>query len=141
MLDAAAMKGETRAIPQRAFHRGLKTLASVTLVLAAIAVLTFPVRAQQVVVLVNGTPITDLDIARREKFLEMSNHKKPSRQEAINSLVDETLELKEAARYSLEPTDGDVQSAYDNIAESMGVDAQKLTQILTNGGAIADTLK
>ena len=32
--------------------------------------------------------ITDLDIAHREKLLEMSNHEKPSRQEAINSLVD-----------------------------------------------------
>jgi len=96
---------------------------------------------QQIVLLVNGSPITDLDIARREKFLEMSNHKKPSRQEAINSLVDETLELKEAASYSLEVTDADVQSAYDNVAENMGVDAQKLTQILTNGGASADTLK
>ena len=50
----------------------------------------------------------------------MSNHKKPSRQEAINSLVDETLELKEAARYSLEPTDADVQAAYDNVARIWG---------------------
>jgi peptidyl-prolyl cis-trans isomerase SurA len=90
---------------------------------------------------VNGSPITDLDIAHREKFIEMSNHKKPTRQEAINSLVDETLELREAARYSLEPTDADVQAAYDNVAQGMGVDAQKLTQILANGGASADTLK
>ena len=37
-------------------------------------------------------PITDLDIAHREKLIEMSTHKKPSRQEAVNSLVDETLE-------------------------------------------------
>jgi peptidyl-prolyl cis-trans isomerase SurA len=128
-------------MPQRAFHRGLKTLASVTLVLAAIAVPALPVRAQQVVVLVNGSPITDLDIAHREKFLEMSNHKKATRQEAVNSLIDETLELKEAARYSLEPTDAEVQQAFENVAENMGADSAKLTQILANGGASADTLK
>jgi len=115
--------------------------AAALFIFAIIATISFPARAQQIVLLVNGSPITDLDIAHREKFLEMSNHKKPSRQEAINSLVDETLELKEAARYSLEPTDADVQSAYDNIAENMGVDAQKLTQILSNGGASAGTLK
>ena len=109
--------------------------------LAIIATISFPARAQQIVLLVNGSPITDRDIAHREKFIEMSNHKKPSRQEAINSLVDETLELKEAARYSLEPTDADVQSAYENVAESMGIDTQKLTQMLSNGGASADTLK
>ncbi|MGA8692322.1 MAG: peptidylprolyl isomerase [Xanthobacteraceae bacterium] len=116
-------------------------LAAALLILASITPISLPARAQQIVLLVNGTPITDLDIAHREKFLEMSNHKKPSRQEAINSLVDETLELREAARYSLEPTDADVQQAYDNVAENMGVDAQKLAAILTNGGASADTLK
>jgi len=115
--------------------------AAALFVLAIIATISFPARAQQIVLLVNGSPITDLDIAHREKFLEMSNHKKPSRQEVINSLVDETLELKEAARYSLDVSDADVQSAYDNVAENMGVDAQKLTQILTTGGASADTLK
>jgi peptidyl-prolyl cis-trans isomerase SurA len=116
-------------------------LAAAWLVVAAIAAAPLPARAQQVVLLVNGTPITDLDIAHREKFLEMSNHKKPPRQETINSLIDETLELKEAARYSLDPSDADVQQAYDNIAGNMGVDAQKLSQILSSGGASADTLK
>lgn len=115
--------------------------AAALFALAIAATIPFPAAAQQIVLLVNGAPITDLDIAHREKFMEMSTHKKPSRQEAINSLVDETLELREAARYSLEPTDADVQQAYDNVAQNMGVDAQKLTQILTNGGTSAGTLK
>jgi len=123
------------------FRHRCSGFAAALSIFAIIATISSPAQAQQIVLLVNGSPITDLDIAHREKFLEMSNHKKPSRQEAINSLVDETLELKEAARYSLEPSDPDVQSAYDNVAENMGVDAQKLTQILTNGGASADTLK
>lgn len=115
--------------------------AAALFALAIAATIPFPAAAQQIVLLVNGAPITDLDIAHREKFMEMSTHKKPSRQEAINSLVDETLELREAARYSLEPSDADVQQAYDNVAQNMGVDAQKLTQILTNGGTSAGTLK
>jgi len=123
------------------FRHRCSGFAAALSIFAIIATISSPAQAQQIVLLVNGSPITDLDIAHREKFLEMSSHKKPSRQEAINSLVDETLELKEAARYSLEPSDPDVQSAYDNVAENMGVDAQKLTQILTNGGASADTLK
>jgi peptidyl-prolyl cis-trans isomerase SurA len=118
-----------------------KDFAMALLIAAAIVTAAFPARAQQVVLLVNGTPLTDLDIAHREKFLEMSNHKKPTRQETINSLVDEILELKEAARYSLDPSDADVQQAFNNVAEKMGADAQKLTQMLTNGGASADTLK
>jgi peptidyl-prolyl cis-trans isomerase SurA len=133
--------GENLVISSIEFRHRCGGLAAALFILAFITPISLPARAQQIVLLVNGTPITDLDIGHREKFLEMSNHKKPSRQEAINSLVDETLELREAARYSLEPTDADVQSAYDNVAESMGVDAQKLTGILTNGGASADTLK
>jgi peptidyl-prolyl cis-trans isomerase SurA len=115
--------------------------AATVFIVAIAAVFAFPVRAQQVVLLVNGTPITDRDIASREKFLEMSNHKKPIRQDTINSLIDETLELKEAARFALDPSDTEVQQAYDNVASNMGVDAQKLTQMLTSGGASADTLK
>lgn len=115
--------------------------AATVFIVAIAALFAFPIRAQQVVLLVNGTPITDRDIASREKFLEMSNHKKPSRQETINSLIDETLELKEAARFALDPSDTEVQQAYENVASGMGVDAQKLTQMLTGGGASADTLK
>ncbi len=140
-LSAGLRNGEEVVISPDEFRHRCSGFAAVLFILAFMATFSVPVRAQQIVLLVNGSPITDLDIAHREKFIEMSTHKKPGRQEVINSLVDETLELKEAARYSLEPTDADVQDAYDNVAQNMGVDAPKLTQILDNGGASADTLK
>jgi peptidyl-prolyl cis-trans isomerase SurA len=128
-------------ISQVLFRHPASGVAAILATLALAATLSLPARAQQIILLVNGTPITDLDIAHREKLIEMSTHKKPSRQEAVNSLVDETLELREAARYSLEPSDSDVQSAYDNVATNMGVDTQKLSQMLATGGASAATLK
>ena len=114
------------------------------LVLAAAAVLAFAsaTRAQEeVVVLVNGEPITSLDIQQRSKFMELSTHKPPSRQEAIDSLIDQILELREAKRYDIVPTDDDVNAAYASVASHMGVDTQKLTQMLTSGGASEATLK
>ncbi len=124
------------------FRQQCSGLAVALFIVATLAITwSPPALAQQIVLLDNGAPITDLDIAHREKFFEMSNHKKPSRQEVINSLVDETLELKEAARFGLEPSEAEVQSSYANVAANMGVDAPKLTQILTTGGASADTLK
>ena len=71
--------------------------------LAALAMLAMtPVaRAQEVVVLVDGVPITQLDVDHRAKFLEMSTHKAPTRQEATDSLIDEILELREAQHLSL----------------------------------------
>lgn len=96
---------------------------------------------EEVVLLVDGEPITSLDIQQRAKFIQMSTHKAPTRQEAIDSLIDEMLELREAKRYEIAPTDSDVNQSFANVASNMGVDSQKLTQILINGGASAETLK
>jgi peptidyl-prolyl cis-trans isomerase SurA len=98
-------------------------------------------RAQQVVVLVDGQPITALDIEHRAKFMEMSTHKAPPRQEVIDSLVNELLEMREAKRYSIDPSNGDINEQFNNIAHNMGVDGEKLEQMLNSGGASADTLK
>jgi peptidyl-prolyl cis-trans isomerase SurA len=94
-----------------------------------------------VVLLVNGQPVTALDIQQRAKFMEMSNHKVPARQEVIDSLVDEILELREAKRYTVDPTDNDVNEAFASVASNMGVDPPKLSQMLASGGASAATLK
>jgi peptidyl-prolyl cis-trans isomerase SurA len=94
-----------------------------------------------VVLLVNGQPVTALDIQQRAKFMEMSNHKVPDRQDVIDSLVNEILELREAKRYTVDPTDNDVNDAFASVASNMGVDSQKLTQMLASGGASAGTLK
>lgn len=98
-------------------------------------------RAQEVVVFVDGQPITALDIAHRTKFIEMSTHKPPPRQDVINELIDELLELREAKRYAVDPSTDEVNNAYANVASNMGIDTAKLTQILAAGGASDDTLK
>ena len=116
---------------------GALVLAAATL-LAAVST----ARSQEeVVLLVDGEPITSLDIQQRTKFLEMSTHKAPTRQEAIDSLIDQMLELREARRYEINPSDADVNNAYANVASHMGVDTQKLTQILGSAGASEATLK
>ena len=62
-------------------------------------------RAQQVVVFVNGQPITNLDVDHRAKFIQMSTKKVPSRKEALDSLVDEALEIDEAKRFKIDIPD------------------------------------
>jgi len=97
--------------------------------------------AQQVVAFVNGQPITTLDIEHRAKFLQMSSKKVPPRKEVLDSLIDEILEIAEAKRYGLDVPDAQVDESYNTVATRMGIDAQKLTQLLTAGGASDDTLK
>ena len=50
----------------------------------------------QVVVVVNGSPITAYDIEQRTKLIESSTHKKASRQEIIQQLIDDRLEISKA---------------------------------------------
>jgi peptidyl-prolyl cis-trans isomerase SurA len=97
--------------------------------------------AQQVVVFVNGQPITNLDIEHRARFLQMSSKKVPSRKEVLDSIIDEILEITEAKRYGLDVPDSQVEESYNTVATRMGMDAAKLTQILVAGGASDDTLK
>jgi peptidyl-prolyl cis-trans isomerase SurA len=99
------------------------------------------VRCQEVVVMVDGQPITALDIEHRAKFLQMSSNKAPARQEVLDSLIDEILEIREAHRFSIDVPDAEVDTAFNNIASHMGLDAQKLGEVLAHGGAGADTLR
>jgi peptidyl-prolyl cis-trans isomerase SurA len=139
--NALRGKGKLMAMPQIAFRSRCRPLVMAAVLLTAMAATTTLACAQEVVLLVNGEPITNFDIAHRQKFIEMSTHKAPTREQAINSLIDEILELKEAERYTIVPSKSDIQQAYDNVANNMGVDPQKLTQILNAGGASEDTLK
>jgi peptidyl-prolyl cis-trans isomerase SurA len=109
--------------------------------LVAACVFATPARAQTVAVLVNGEPITALDIEQRSKFMQMSTHKVPTRQEVIDSLIDEMLEIREAKKFSIDVPQSDVDEAYAGVGTRMGVDTQKLNELLTKGGASPETLK
>src|SRR5262249_2822301 len=90
-----------------------QTLAGVLLILS----LAFPVTAAaQVVVVANGSPITEYDIQQRMKLDAMSSHKSPDRQEVINALIDDRLKIAKAKVYGLEVSDSDVNSAFESIA-------------------------
>jgi peptidyl-prolyl cis-trans isomerase SurA len=128
----------TSQIAVRARHWALAAVLAAATVFALVPIAG---AQEEVVVLVNGEPITSLDVQQRTKFMEMSTHKAPTRQEAIDSLIDQILELREAKRYDIAPTDSDVDTAFGSVASNMGVDSQKLTQILATGGASAATLK
>jgi peptidyl-prolyl cis-trans isomerase SurA len=139
--DASLGEGEQKATPRIPMRACLRSCAIALVAAAAVLAAGSIARCQEVVLLVNGEPITALDIAQRSKFMEMSTHKVPTRQEVISDLTDEILEIREAKRYTIDPTDGDVNDAFGNIATNMGVDQQKLTQMLAQGGASAETLK
>jgi peptidyl-prolyl cis-trans isomerase SurA len=99
--------------------------------------------AQQVVVFVNGSPITSFDIEQRSKLMQLSSpaHKAPPRQETIDDLINDKLKVQEAKRYALEASDAEVERALANMAGGMRMNVAQLTQTLASQGVRIDTLK
>jgi peptidyl-prolyl cis-trans isomerase SurA len=126
---------------QLRFGGGVRTLAAAALAAALMLAASVDVHAQQVVAFVNGQPITTLDFEHRSKFIQLSTKKVPSRKEVLDSLIDEILKVTEAKRFTIDVPDSEVDNAYKNVAARMSLDEQKLTQLLTAGGASDDTLK
>jgi peptidyl-prolyl cis-trans isomerase SurA len=124
-----------RGFMMRRGHWSAALLISAALILASAA------RAQQVVVIVNGEPITALDIEQRSKLNQLSTHKVPPRQEVLDELISEILKVKEAKKWGLEVSDSEVDSAYANMASRMRLNADQLTQLLAKSGVNPATLK
>jgi peptidyl-prolyl cis-trans isomerase SurA len=116
-------------------------LSAAILTATALAAAPSGARAQQVVAFVNGQPITTLDLEHRAKFIQLSTKKPPTRKEALDSIIDELLEIAEAKRFTIDISDADVDNNYKTVAKRMGLDEQKLTQILVTNGASDSTLK
>jgi peptidyl-prolyl cis-trans isomerase SurA len=102
---------------------------------------TLAAPAQTVVAVVNGEPITALDVESRMKFIQMSTQKPAARPDVINELIDEKLKVKESKRWGMELTDAEVDSMYANMASRMHQTPDQLTQNLQKGGVNPQTLK
>jgi peptidyl-prolyl cis-trans isomerase SurA len=106
-----------------------------------VAATTLAAPAQTVVAVVNGEPITALDVESRMKFIQLSTQKQAARPDVINELIDEKLKIKESKRWGMELTDAEVDSMYANMASRLHQTADQLTQNLQKGGVNPQTLK
>ncbi len=109
--------------------------------LIAAALFAPSVARAQVVVVANGSPITELDIQQRLKLVESSTHKKASREEIIKDLIDDRLKIAKAKVYGLEVSDQDVNNAFDNMAKRQHITPQQFQQVLERAGILPRTIK
>ncbi len=97
--------------------------------------------AAQVVVIVNGDPITAYDVEQRTKFNQLATRKTPSRKEVIDELIDEKLKIQVGQRYKVIIPDKNVDSSYATMSKRMNMSADQLTQMLGRAGVHPGTLK
>ncbi len=120
---------------------GRQLSPAVMLVTAFLIMVAGFAHAQQIIVVVNGEPITALDIEQRSKLNQLSTHKVPARQEVLEELITEILKVKEAKRWGLEVSDAEVDAAFGTMANRMRMTTDQLTQVLAKAGVNATTLK
>src|SRR4051794_13129923 len=100
-----------------------------------------PSRAQNIVVMVNGDPITDFDIEQRSKLDLLTTQKAPARQDVINELIDDRVKMKEGKKYGVDPGVSDINGSYEGMAQRMRLTPDQLTKSLESKGVRPETLK
>jgi len=113
-------------------------LAGAILVLALAAP---TISRAHVVVIANGSPITEYDIQQRTKLLASSSKKPPTRQEVINELIDDRLKISRGKYYGFEIGNDEVENAFDGMATRQHITPQQFSQVLERAGISPNTVK
>ena len=122
-------------------HRLWSLIAGCAVALAVLAGGASPVKAQSVAVMVNGEPITTLDIEQRTKLNFLTTRKQMPKQEVIEELINEKVKIKEAKRFGVDPTGSDIDQAYAGMSQRMRLTPDQLTKSLESQGVRPETLK
>ena len=77
-----------------------------------------PAMAQegQVVVVVNGLPITSFDIPQRQRLLQIREGRPHSREQALDDLINDRVKFSEARRFRVDANEAQVLAAYAQVA-------------------------
>jgi len=91
-------------------------------------------------VLVDDQAITSFDIGQRAKLMALA-HEKGGIKDAMEQLIDETVEIADAKKHGLVLTDKRINEAYARIGQNMKMTPDELTKALASQGIMPDTLK
>lgn len=122
---------------------GTRKLAIAMTALAATLVIDPVVAAAQssgVAAVVNRTPITTADVARRTAFLRLQRQKADSKT-AREQLIDETLKRQEIARVKMSVSTDDVDASFARFAASNKMTPAQMAKILDQAGVTSEHFK
>jgi peptidyl-prolyl cis-trans isomerase SurA len=107
----------------------------------ALALSPAPAAAQFIVAVVNGQPITTLDIDQRIRLTQVSTRRTPTRPEVIEELINEQVKLQQAARQNLVASDTDVDRVFAHIGQGSGRSLADFSASLVQAGVDIRRLK
>ena len=116
----------------------LATIAGIAA--AAVAATAAPASAQEVVVSVNGDPITSYDLDERMKLLR-GLRRPAGRDAAIESLISDRLMAREASRYGISISDDEIGSQIAEDARKAKMSTAAFAAEASKTGASADHVR
>ena len=141
-IDTADMTMTTIKLLLRRARSHVRSLAvGCAIALAALAGGILPAPTQTIACMVNGEPITNLDIEQRTKLNFLTTRKQMPRQEVLDELTNEKVKLKEAKRFGVDPSASDVDQAFGSMSQRMRLTPEQLTKSLESQGVRPETLK
>lgn len=124
---------------------GLGRSLALALLVAGTATLTAgfsrPAAAQQILVMVQGDPITSFDVAQRIKLAQLTERRTLSQKQALDELIDQQLKVITAERFGITADKDEVDKMFARMGSRTGRTPEQLTQALAQSGLDAGMLK
>ncbi len=115
--------------------------AGCALALATLAAGISPLPAQSIACMVNGEPITSLDIEQRTKLDFLTTRKHAAKQEILDELINDKVKIKEARRFGVDPGVSELDQAFAGMAQRMRITSDQLAKSLESQGVRPETMK
>lgn len=116
----------------------VRKIGALVLGLVMLAGLAAPALAA-VKVTVNGTPITDVQIAQRVKLLALEGG--GGTKGATEQLINEVIQIDEAKRIGVNISDSQVDGAFLTVARNLKMSEENLKKVLSQQGVNMQTLR
>lgn len=110
----------------------------------SIAFLTVTAGAQATIkVIVNDKAITAYDINQRAKLIQLTQRKSGAiaKRQAEQELIDEVIQIGEATRVGMAPSQAEIDNAFANVARNVKMSTSQLSTALRRSGVNPNTLK
>lgn len=107
----------------------------------AASALPAPAAAQQILVMVQGQPITSFDVAQRIKLAQLTERRSPNQKQALEELIDERLKVVTAERFGITADKDELDKMFARMGTRTGRTPEQLTAALAQAGLDARMLK
>ncbi|MCS0493620.1 SurA N-terminal domain-containing protein [Ancylobacter mangrovi] len=111
------------------------------LAVAGTAALPSPAQAQQILVMVQGQPITSFDVSQWIKLVRLTERRNINSKQALDELIDQQLKIFTAKRYGVSADKEEVDKMFASMASRNGRTPDQLAAGLAQQGLSAASLK